>query len=108
MPKRKRYKGTIKFFSNISGEGMIRHKDHGDIHFYSCNAIGSKSGFSHLSCIEFKKGQEVEFEVHEALGAVKVSGGTFNEKKYKKLNVADSAFQLDENGRFKTGLFRTE
>ena len=108
MSDTKRYKGKIRWFNKASKEGMIRSECGVSMPFYGCNAIGSRSGFSHLSCMDFEEGQDVEFEYHETLGAISVSGGVFNQEDYDRLNVKDSTFQMGEDGEFISGLFANQ
>lgn len=105
MKKIKRYAGTIRWFDNYTGKGMVRLETDESVIFYGCNSLKSKSGFCDLCCVEYEKGDPITFELHDSLGAIKVSGGTFNQEAYDNADVKNSTFQLDDNGEFKNGLF---
>lgn len=105
MSKAKKYSGKIKWFDQYTKEGVIRLDSGRSVPFYGCNAIGSKSAFSELSCVEYERDTKVTFELHDALGAVKVSGATINEQEWIDQKGKDSTFQLDADGNIKNGLF---
>lgn len=86
---------------------MIRVGATGEsIPFYICNLLGAKTWFNETCCMTIEQGAPVEFEFHEALGAVKISGGTLDLEHWNRIKGQDLAFTCDSDGNATSGLFK--
>lgn len=99
------YRGTVLWFDDLSGQGMIReHESQIQVMVYACNITGSKSWWEHLSCMSLKAGQVVEFNYSPDCGAVDVSGGIFDAEKWERVKTLNASFTVREDGSM-SGLF---
>jgi cold shock CspA family protein len=56
--------GSIRWFDESSGEGVIRLDNGVSAWFFSCNVIGANSLYPHLvSNVHFKEGEKIECEM---------------------------------------------
>lgn len=93
--------GTVRWFNRSSGKGMIREDiTQKSYPVYACNIIGAKSMFEHLACVYLIEGQTIEFNLHEDLGAVNVSGGVFDTNEWERVKKGNHSFTLQNDGSF--------
>jgi cold shock CspA family protein len=56
--------GTVRWFDELDGAGMIRLPSGESIWFYSCNAVGANSSYPELvTNVQFKEDDKVLFEI---------------------------------------------
>lgn len=73
--------GTIQWFDESSGTGVIRLESSKSVKFYSCNVVGADSMYHHLvDNIQFNKGDKVTAVISpdrytfDALGLTNIKG----------------------------------
>lgn len=109
MQANKKLKGTVLWWNRLAGSGALRDDETRIIHqIFACNIIGAKTAYPHTACVYLEEGHQVTYELIpdcESCGACRVSGGILDKDQWDKIKNKNLAFQLDDKGNFKNGLF---
>lgn len=102
----------VRWFSRISGEGMVRvtigDREH-CLPIYACNIKGKKTWYPETACVYYEKDQTIEVEVKwddHACFVIGLTPGTLDVEAWDRIKEKDLAFRCDDDGNATTGLFK--
>lgn len=100
--------GIVRWFNNISGEGMIDCDGH-SLPIYACNIKGRKTWYAETACVYYKKDQVVDchIEVHgsQRYFVIGDTPGHFDAEGWDRIKDQNLAFRCNEAGEAVNGLF---
>lgn len=108
----KQLTGTVLWFDNGRGEGMVRCNKSGlNFVVYACNMVGKKTWYAETACMYVERDQQVTFDLADMgdfLTACITEGQKFDAEKWNSLDQSKLAFKCNEEGEAVNGLFSHE
>lgn len=105
----KTFTATVRWFDNMSGQGMVEIDEDLSLPIYACNIRGKKTWFPETACVYYKAKQivEIEIDVHaySAVFAKGITPGHFDSEGWDRIKNQDLAFRCNDAGEAINGLF---